>query len=454
MRDNQAARRVDGNRGPTAMNGLRLIDVGARTAMRVVCGSIFAMALAAPALAGGFAIREQSASSQGASFAGNGANTDLSAMFWNPAGAANVSGPGITTESHIAVIIPSARVTVDPGGATGGPGFITGAINAAPSSTTIADWAVVPASYASYQVNNNLFLAVSTNGGFGLTTKPDNRTFAGAVLGRTSKLFTTAITPTVAYKVAPWATIGVGVQAQYADGKFGFATGVPAGPTTAFEGDDITFGATAGIMLTPAAGTRIGLGWRSALTHELDGRFGTAGGAFVNATAKLNLPDIVTLSLNQAIAPNMRLLATVEWSNWSRFEELRVRNAAGATLAAIDTRWSDGWFFSLGGEYDINRQLTVRAGAGYEISPVDDPTKRLTGIPDNDRIWLSLGGSYRLSESSSIDFAYTHIFIEDGRFDRTVPGVPTVNVTGEVEASTDIISFAYKTRWGGHTALK
>ncbi len=433
---------------------------GSRRNGMSVCGfsakvagvSILAMGLAVPALAGGFAIREQSASSQGASFAGNAANTDLSAMFWNPAGAANVSGPGITTENHIAVIIPSARVTVD--GATGAPAGIVGAINAASPSSTIADWAVVPASYASYQVSSGLFLGISTNGGFGLTTKPDDRDFAGAVLGRTSKLFTTNITPIVAYKVAPWATIGVGVQAQYADGKFGFATGVPAAATAAFEGDDIAFGATAGIMLTPAAGTRIGLGWRSALTHELEGRFGTSGGAFVNATAKLALPDIVTLSVNQAISPNMRLLATVEWSNWSRFEELRVRNGAGATLAAIDTRWSDGWFFSLGGEYDVSRQLTVRAGGGYELSPVDDPTKRLTGVPDNDRIWLSFGGSYKLSESSSLDFAYTHIFIEDGRFDRTVPGVPSVNVTGNVEASTDIVSFSYKTRWGAHAALK
>lgn len=407
-------------------------------------GSILAMALALPASAGGFAIREQSASSQGASFAGNAANTDLSAMFWNPAGAANVSGPGITTENHIAVIIPSAKITVDTvgGGAVAGPN----------TRTDIADWAVVPASYASMQVGQGLFLGLSTNGGFGLTTKPDNLNYTGAPLGRTSKLFTTNMSPTFAYQVAPWLTFGAGLQVQYADGKFSFGQGAI---TTGFEGDDFAFGATAGIMLTPAQGTRIGLGWRSALTHKLDGSLVTYNGGAVasnfRGTAKVNLPDIVTLSVNQSVAPNLRVLGTVEWSRWSRFEELRVVHSAGQL--AIPTNWSDGWFFSLGGEYDLNRQLTLRAGAGYEISPVDDPTKRLTGIPDSDRIWLSVGGTYRLSEMTALDFAYTHIFLEDARFDRNTLG-PVVNMTGSLEASTDIISFSYKTRWGGHTPLK
>jgi len=417
------------------------------TIVTLAGGSILAMALAVPALAGGFAIREQSASSQGASFAGNAANTDLSAMFWNPAGAANVSGPGITTENHIAVIIPSATITVETIG--GAP------VPLAAGRTDIADWAVVPASYAAMQVGQGLFLGLSTNGGFGLTTKPENLNYAGAPLGRTSKLFTTNMSPTVAYQVAPWVTLGVGLQVQYADGKFSFGQGAQ---TSAFEGDDFAFGATAGIMLTPHKGTRIGLGWRSALTHELDGSFVTYVGPNVvqniRGTAKVNLPDIVTLSINQAVAPNMRILGTVEWSRWSRFEELRVVSDAGGTIAAIPTNWSDGWFFSLGGEYDYSQQLTLRAGAGYEISPVDDPSKRLTGIPDSDRIWLSIGGTYRLTETSSIDVAYTHIILDDARFLRESPAAPGVPFSGTLEASTDIISFSYKTRWGGHTPLK
>ena len=249
-------------------------------------------------------------------------------------------------------------------------------------------------------------------------------------------------------------TIGVGAQINYAKGTFKFATGIPQAPSTAFVGDDIAFGATAGVMLTPAPGTRIGLGWRSALSHELEGDFGrpAVAGLGVSAlsyggTVDLKLPDIVTLSLNQAISSNMRLLGTVEWSNWSRFKELRVKDNAGLRPdIVIEADWVDGWFFSVGGEYDLNRQTTLRAGVGYELSPIDDAKKRLVGIPDNDRIWLSFGGNYKLTEFTSVDLAYTHLFVDDSRFDRNNTN-NTLNLKGSIDASTDIVSVGLKSKF-------
>ena len=88
----------------------------------------------------------------------------------------------------------------------------------------------------------------------------------------------------------------------------------------------------------------------------------------------------------------------------------------------------------------------MRAGAAYEISPVDEPSKRLTTIPDNDRIWLNIGASYRYSDSTTLDFAYSHVFIEDGAFDRSnLSG--TVREQGNVDASLDLISVGLRTRW-------
>jgi long-chain fatty acid transport protein len=177
----------------------------------------------------------------------------------------------------------------------------------------------------------------------------------------------------------------------------------------------------------------------------------------VAAEVDLKLPDIVTLSIQQAIAPNMRLLGTVEWSNWSRFEELRVKSTGtgatvlgaatpGSTVGVIDAKWSDGWFFSLGGEYDYSKDLMLRAGVAYEISPVDDPTKRIIGIPDSDRVWVSLGGTYKWSANTSFDFAYTHIFLDDARFTRTTLGTG-LTLNGSVDAATDILSVSLKTKW-------
>ena len=415
---------------------------------------------AGPVSAGGFALREQSASSQGASFAGSAAGYDLSSMFWNPAAVAAKSGPGLHAESHYSVIMPRAQVDVETFN-----GLPAAVLPFGSESGDIASPALLGASYMSYQLNPQMYLGLGVNSPFGLTTEPKNPSYLGSVLGRTSKLLTFNATPTLGYAVAPGVIVGVGAQIQYGDGELKFATGLPNGVTTGFEGDGFAFGGTAGILLQPAAGTSIGLGYRSQLTQSLEGTFytiGLPGGASLQTDAEVDveLPDIVTLSIRQAIVPNMRLLGTVEWSHWSRFEELRVVSKGagpvispvgpvlvpgGVSIAAIPANWEDGWFFSLGGEYDLPSFGTLRAGVAYEISPVDSPDKRLVGIPDNDRVWLSVGATVQLTPAMTADLAYTHIFIEDGDFTRSsLAGTP---VTGSVEARTDILSVSLKTKW-------
>ncbi len=398
---------------------------------------------AAVAVAGGFAVREQSTEFQGMSFAGSAAmGGGIGTMFWNPA--ATASKEGFNTESNYALIIPDAEVHTK-----GGTAVQLGGLNS--NSGSIAGLAIVPASYMTYQFRNfdpNLFVGLGINSPFGLTTEPENNNYKGAVLGRTSHLFTVNVNPTIAYRVSPAITVGVGAQMMYASGQFKFAAlgggGALIPGSAGFEGNDLAFGATAGINFAPAPGTNIGLGYRSRMTEKLEGTFFSPVAAPTNGTVDVKLPDIVTLSLRQAMAPNMRLLGTVEYTSWSVFDELRVKRQVGADVV-IDAKWSDSWLFSVGGEYDVNRALTLRTGVGYEISPVDDPTKRIVGIPDSDRIWASIGASYKYSASTTIDFAYTHIFLKDAELDRL--SQQGLRVVADVEAKTDILSVALKTRW-------
>lgn len=427
--------------------------------------------LATSASAGGFAIREQSVESQGASFAGSAAFGGLSSMYWNPAAAANKDG--MNFDSNYSVILPKAEITTKAGTAV-----IPGATGN--SSGEIGSPALVPASYANYQFANydrNLYLGLALNSPFGLTTEPENGNYNGSVLGRTSRLFTMNVNPNLAYRLSPSLTVGAGIQMMYANGTFKFATpGVPNFPSTGFEGTGVAFGATAGLLYTPSSSTTIGLGYRSRMNEKLEGNFYTntpiTGGLFargVAASVDLKLPDIVTLSLKQAVSTNTRLLGTVEWTNWSRFDELRVVSSTGgvniltgipgaggatpgSTIGAIPANWADGWFFSVGGEHDLNQKLTLRTGVAYEISPVDDPTKRIAGIPDSDRIWASIGASYKWSDTTTFDLAYTHIFLKDAELQRD--SLTGLRVVADTEASTDIISVGMKMKFGGAPALK
>ncbi len=111
--------------------------------------------------AGGFAVREQSTSGLGAAFAGNAAGYDLSSIYWNPAGVA-IAGPGVTTESHAALIIPDSEVT---------------SLNApyTDGANDIGKVALVPASYAAYRINDKWTIGYGFNAPFGLGTEADRK---------------------------------------------------------------------------------------------------------------------------------------------------------------------------------------------------------------------------------------------------------------------------------------
>jgi long-chain fatty acid transport protein len=243
--------------------------------------------------AGGFAVREQSAYYQGMSFAGAGTGDTLSSMYWNSAAAA--SAPGMNTETHISLIIPDSEITATGGAAIAPPAV--GGLGLGTESGDIADGAVVPASYANYQVNDRLYLGIAMNSGFGLVTKPDNTDWAGSVIGITSDVFSLNVNPTVAYKLTPELTVGVGVQVEYLSIRLtnGPSPALPFGRQS--EVDDIGLGFTAGATWTPRQGTTLGIGWRSAVDFDLEGDYNAPARLEGSASADLTLPDIVTIGL-------------------------------------------------------------------------------------------------------------------------------------------------------------
>jgi len=44
-----------------------------------------------------------------------------------------------------------------------------------------------------------------------------------------------------------------------------------------------------------------------------------------------------------------------------------------------------------------SRDLTLRGGAAYELSPIQSPDERIAQLLDANRIWLGIGGSYGLN---------------------------------------------------------
>ena len=170
----------------------------------------------------------------------------------------------------------------------------------------------------------------------------------------------------------------------------------------------------------------------------------------------------ITIGLRQRITPTFTLLAGLEWTNWKSFNSFPMSStgplAPGAALAplALNFGWRDGWFASVGGEYQWDEKITLRSGVGYEWSPVSNATRGLR-LPDASRWWLSAGLSYKWSEKLTIDVAYTHLFIPVAPIN-VAPGNPTFNpfvgvqYFGEARAHFDIISVGLNYKFGGKAA--
>lgn len=415
--------------------------------------SLSALLAAGAASAGSFAIRSgQSAEGLGMAYAGAASGgIGMGSMAWNPA--TITMFPGRNSQWNATYIGANAdyeptsqtRVVVGPGAtapttAFGGSSAGTGNIG--------GDGAFVPASYMAWQLTDRFWIGLTTGAPFGLRSKTDDY-HAAQTYGRSAKVRTINIAPTIGYKVNDWLSIGAALQGQYIKTTLKQATGLGvAAPSAILDGDSIDFGYRVGITLTPWQGTTIGLAYRSSIRQTLDGDFQTPL-ARIPIKASLNLPDSVVFGVSQVLNEQWQVHAGVEWTNWSRFNRIGIINKlSGLPITSLNFEYDDSWFFTLGAEYKWNRDLTLRAGIGYELSPVND-RNRTVFISDNDRLWLAAGASYQLTEKLKLDVGYSFIKVKEAtvNYSGTHPQQGAVLYTAKADPYIHIVSAGLTYRW-------
>ncbi len=400
----------------------------------VVGGSLL---VASSAIAGGFSIREQSTTGLGKAFADSAAGTDLSSMYWNPA--AVTTQDGLNSVSSFSAILPQTRITPTAG-----------------TGTEIDTVGILGASYYNYQLNQKFYAGLSINSPFGLVTEADDPNWAGAILNRKSEILTINAAPTLGYKLTPNLSVAAGLQIEYMKVRLTGANPVAPASDIIVKGTDVAVGFTLGALYkSEETGTAIGVGYRSSISHKIEGSTRGVGlflptipnGGFSldgGVSANLDTPEMITASIRQNLSPSFALMANVEWTNWSRMKELRVisKTTGTTSVPVTDFSWKDSWFASAGAEYRYSEALTLRTGAGFETTPVPDET-RSARLPDSDRVWLSLGASYKWSDATMLDFGYSHIFFADTNLASTLPAA----ASAKVENGADIISLGARMKW-------
>ncbi|MDB5856738.1 MAG: rane protein involved in aromatic hydrocarbon degradation [Ramlibacter sp.] len=426
--------------------------------------------LAEPAGATGFFVNQQSVKGLGRVGAGDAAVADeLGTIYFNPAGLTEIWGDGLS-KNRVALgghlIVPhSDRRNAGSTAAT--PGTLgTPAPYAGGDLGNAVDPAFIPNFYwARELVPGRAAIGAGVNFPFGLSTA-----FPGDWFGRydaiEASLRTVNLTAVGAYRFDSGVSIGGGLDFQYAHSRLLSAIPnplTPGGPTAATDGraetkgQDWTPGFNLGILVPLTGQTRIGVHYRSGMKHTLEGSTQVSGltgplapfNGSVGAKGDLHLPAIGTVAVRHSFSPDLQLLASLEWFDWSRFRELRIKFSDGSPDVVRTSNYRDAFALALGAEYRVSNQLSARGGIRFDQTPTVNGFRDTT-VPDAERLWLGVGATYRPGKESALDFAYNHVFFRNADiavtrtfFDGS-PLASTVNVTGRAKSSVNNLSVGYR----------
>lgn len=384
------------------------------------------------ACASGFALKENGASGLGNAYAGGAAiANDASTIFDNPAGMSNLDGTQLTVAAT--AISASAKFN----------GNMNGAAPLQPALGNTGGDAggtvLVPAANFVMAIDPRTRFGLSLSVPFGLQTSYDP-TWMGRFQATQSKLRTVDLNPAFSWQLNDSVALGAGISYQHISGVLSSAANYSAAAfsaggnalltaiggqgvegTSTMTGSDNAWGYNLGTLFRLSPQTRIGLAYRSKVHYTLTGSVSFIGvpalmsssAALANGPVSLaiTMPDRFSASVFHQLDGKWELMADASWTGWSVLQQLKIDRASGSNLSTVPENWHNTWRVSFGSNYHYDEQWTARSGIAYDQTPVPD-AYRTARTPDGNRIWLALGGQYKPTRDSAVDFGYAHLFMQ------------------------------------------
>ena len=424
--------------------------------------------------ASGFQIRENSVKNLGRANSGTAvAKDDASVVSNNPAAMVNLDRN--TVKVDLTMIDLDAEFTG--GGTTAlGPaaGGLTGGNGGDPGDMT-----PVPAISAVFPLGgalDNVVVGVSVDAPFGLKTEYDPN-WVGRYNAIKSDVKTVDLNLSAALALSDRFSVGAGLIVQRTEvtlsNAIDFGTAVCAGsgsvancfnPAYPFRpqqndgmvevsGDDTALGWRVGLQWRPTDKLSIGVAHRSEIDHDLQGdadftvpaavaAIPTVGAVYKDTpiSAPLTTPSVTTVSVQYDITDAFRLMADYQATDWHSLQSVKIFREGGGVLGNEPFQWKDTNFYSLGGEWDLSPAFTLRAGIAKDESPTND-TYRTPRLPDKDRKIFTVGATWNVSDSFSVDAAYMRINVDDPTINNATSSSGS-HLTGRFDAHADLFGVA------------
>lgn len=266
-------------------------------------------------------------------------------------------------------------------------------------------------------------------------------------------------------------------------------------------GNDIRLGYTLALHAEPVSGTRLALVYHSAVRYTLTGdseitntpiTAATAGDTpgliavapglplvdastgrfaardFLSEKSRLALttPASLAFSVDQQLSAQWSLQASLSWTGWSKFRSIDIISTDAEPSISLSTSsslqgegyigyipeyWHDSYAAALGATYQVNPDLTLRAGLAYDENPISSQHKTAR-IPTSDRFWLSTGLTLQLSPLSSLDLAagvmqMDEVKINEFEYNALDQQLGAANVTARYNNKAYLLSVQYNRRF-------
>ncbi|WP_338054855.1 OmpP1/FadL family transporter [Sutterella massiliensis] len=422
-----------------------------------IAAAAFAVAgaFASTAHAAGFMLTEQTAGSLGRAYAGVGVDgTDVAGVYYNPA--TMTLHPGTNIQAGFVGI----GLNLDYAGKDG------------ETANGRFHPQAIPHGHITHQINDSTWVGFSMTVPFGMGTDYDSD-WNQSRRGIKATILTLDFNPSVAWKVSEKLSIGAGVSLQYASAdlkmRMNLSDTTPGQQANSalnnalaeaiknqdaaaikqiqeignavkdgsaqseIDADSWAWGWNIGVMWSPVQNFRVGLSYRSEITHDADGDLKVNGlqgvvpgnwqesalgsiisGAIsqslgtMDGAATVSAPAWAMASVAWDVNDLLSLYASFRWTDWSSFDKLDIEGN-GTTMATVTNKWKDTYLGSLGADLRLTDWWTLRGGIAYESSPISDPSYRTAIIPDADRWWFAVGSSFKLTDQLIWDVSFAHL---------------------------------------------
>jgi len=405
------------------------------------------LATAIPAWSAGIAVMEQSVKELGQAFSGAPSNIDDGSMvFFNPGAMSQVRGRLVSVAGY--AIAPSA---VFHDNASHLSPLLGGAPLKGGNGGDSPNLVSVPNVYFVQELTNRIAFGFGFNTPFGMRNsyQPD---WKGRYQALDSEISAFNFNPSLSFKVTEKFSFGAGFNVQYMQAKLtnaidlGPACFLTLGPMpcasrgilpqtadghVSLKGDSVGFGYNFGAFYALNQDTRLGVSYRSRVSHDIHGNadFSVPDKAIALTRANIlvdtdtrtsvTLPDSVLFGFTHRINPRWAVSADALWTHWSLVRELRTDFSSAQPDDVQSLNWRDTWRYALGvNHFSENSKWTWRMGFAYDETPVPNRQNRSARIPDSSRYWLTAGVTYAVMKNVNIHAAYAHLFMNDAAINR------------------------------------